>query len=177
MKVYIWSFFLGLVSILSQAQPAENLKVGEKCPDFTLLDVHHPPSKNVRLADFAGKWLIVDFWNKACVICPRSFPKLSELQEIFRDSVHFLLIGINNTRFNAGIEGFYEKLRLRDNLQLSIAYDSVAKNALGVRTVPHILVVDPKGVIRAVTLPDELNEEVLRSFLSGKNPPIKQKTD
>ncbi len=176
-KRYSYITLFTFASLVAQSQPNADPQVGQNCPEFTFHDVHYPEMEKVTLSDFEGKWLILDFWSKTCVICPRSFPKLSQLQEVFRDSIQFLLVGINNTRFNADIEAFYDDLRLKHNLQLPVAYDSVAKKDFGVHTVPHVVIVDPARIIRAITLPSEINEDVLRSLLAGKNPVIKQKAD
>lgn len=68
-------------------------EIGKPCPDFVLKDVINYPKKEVRLNDFKGKWLILDFWDRDCTACIESFPKINALQKEFGDKVQFILVG------------------------------------------------------------------------------------
>ena len=41
---------------------ATMLKVGEKAPDFELQAYHQETFKQIKLADYAGKWVILYFY-------------------------------------------------------------------------------------------------------------------
>src|SRR4051812_41679567 len=41
-----------------------NVQVNEPSPAFSLSDVAHFEKRKVRLEDFKGKWLVLDFWSK-----------------------------------------------------------------------------------------------------------------
>jgi thiol-disulfide isomerase/thioredoxin len=51
-------------------------------PDFQFLDADDRPH---RLSEFAGKVVLLNFWDTACGPCVREMPSLSELQRKFAD--------------------------------------------------------------------------------------------
>lgn len=158
-----------LLVVSAKAQQTENmLKPGQQCPDFKFNNVEHYSKNKVSLSDFKGKWLILDFWNRTCSVCIKGFPKLNDLQNEFGNKLQVLLVGINNYKYNKDIKGLFERIRVRQSLTLPIAYDSVMVNQLNVKTVPYIVVIDPKGIVRALPKSGELNSEMLRVLMNNE---------
>lgn len=52
------------------------LKEWEDAPDFTLKGMNN---EDIRLADYRGKWLLLDFWGTWCAPCREDLPHLNEL--------------------------------------------------------------------------------------------------
>ena len=152
-------------------------KVGEKCPDFILSDVNFFPKKSVSLSDFKDRWLILDFWNKYCIACIKSFKKTDSLQKKYSRNLQFILIGYNGSQYsgksdNNSVRILYDKVRNKQNLNLPIAYDSVLFDRFGVTACPHIILIDREGIIRAMTY--SLSDTLLNEFLVGKHPVVNQ---
>src|SRR5690606_18745336 len=102
-------------------------EVGEPMPNFVLHNVTHFTKTTASLSDFAGKWLVLDFWASFCPPCIKSFPKMSELQKRFADRVQIVMVGMIGQRSGDDLDrlkAMYEKFRARDNLDLVVAYDS-----------------------------------------------------
>jgi len=152
--------------------------IGDKCPDYTFNTVHHYRKSTLSTRDFENKkWLILDFWSRTCIVCGRSFPKLSELQEKFKNDIQFVLVGHNDKEYNSDIKEVYENHRQIFNLNLSIAYDSVYRNKFPVRSIPHIVIIDKKGFIYTYTSPEQLTEEKLTDLVKGRKPQFVVKND
>ena len=64
------------------APKAELLAVGAIAPDFLMKDV---AGKDVRLSDFKGKVVILDFWATWCGPCISSFPHTQEIAAKYKD--------------------------------------------------------------------------------------------
>jgi len=145
-------------------------EVGKPIPEFVFHDVRYCKFSHVTNNTFLGKWLILDFWFSGCVTCIKSMPKTNDLQTRFGEQVQFLLVGVNETRYSygRGIEVLYEKLRTKQNLQLAIAYDSITKMKWDIWEMPHLIIVDPEGIVRAVTTGLDLNEDKLRALIEGR---------
>lgn len=139
--------------------------VGKPCPDFTLTDVAHHAAKTISPKDFRGKWLVLDFWSKGCSACVASFPKINQYQKDLQNDVQFVLVAQNN-KISGDIKGMYEKFRQKQNLELPIAYDSTLFKQFGIQSVPHIVVIDPTGIVRAVTY--QVSKEALTDMVNGK---------
>lgn len=169
MKKHITGFALSLmtvVTVLSQSHPVPEL--GKPMPDFTLNKVTHYEKKAVSLEDFKGKWLFMDFWFTGCIACIKSFPKVSELQKTFKDEAVFLLVGLNDQKFNNGIENLYERLREKQGLVMPVAYDSILAERWNIQSMPYILVVDPQGVVRYITDGRNLTIEAVKRLTNGE---------
>ncbi|HEY8956831.1 TlpA disulfide reductase family protein [Chitinophaga sp.] len=52
------------------------LKEWEDAPDFTLKGMNN---EDIRLADYRGKWLLLDFWGTWCAPCREDLPHLNKL--------------------------------------------------------------------------------------------------
>jgi alkyl hydroperoxide reductase subunit AhpC len=145
-------------------------QINKGCPDFHLNDVEYYNKKRVSLNDFFGKWLVLDFWTKTCTVCVESFPKINQLQKEFQTNIQFLLIGKNDVKYNKGIKVMYEKFRSKKNLNLVIAFDSLLFDQFGVGATPHVVIIDPKGIVRAITHSSDLTAANLNSLINGGNP-------
>lgn len=171
---------IGLTNLYSNTLYAQsNLKIypkiGSVCPDFTLTGFTHSKDKKVSLADFKGKWLVLDFWTRSCSVCISSFPKMNALQKEFEDSIKFVLVGNNDQQYNKGIEDLYRNISKRQDLKLTAAFDSLLFKRFGVTSTPHLILIDPNGVVRAITYSSELNSNSLKTFLSGGDPGLSVK--
>jgi cytochrome c-type biogenesis protein len=69
-----------------QARPAR-----EPAPDFTLTDLD---GKTLRLSDFRGKTVVIDFWATWCPPCVYQAPELNKLWEAHREAGDLVVIGV-----------------------------------------------------------------------------------
>ncbi len=131
-------------------------EVGKPMPDFKLTDVHYYKKKRATLADFKGQWLIMDFWNQYCGVCLASQPRMDTLQKKFAGRVQVLLIGYTGSQYihvsnDKSIRKLYERNRIENKLSLAIAFDSLLMHAYRIKPTPYIIVIDPDGIVRAIT--------------------------
>jgi len=144
---------------------------GRQCPDFYLSDVRFYPEKHVSLADFKGKWLVLDFWNRYCQTCLAAMPSTDSLQKEFSGRVQFLLVGYTGSRYthhsdDKAIHQLYPQLRKRLNIDLPVAYDSLLFHRFDIGSCPYMVVIDPAGVVRAVTI--GLNKQNMKDMMANK---------
>lgn len=78
-------FFIGL----KEAKAADN-DVAKPAPDFALLDIYGNP---IRLSDFKGKVVLIDFWATWCPYCRQSIPILLSLYKDYKKQ-GFEIIGV-----------------------------------------------------------------------------------
>lgn len=144
-------------------------EIGKIFPDFAVTNVRNYNSKRVSLADFKGKWLFLDFWALTCKTCIESFPKVNLIQNEFPGDVQFLLIGKNNTKYDKGIERVYDRVSKNLNLKMAAAFDSVLMESWNIRSVPHIYIIDPEGIVRFITDGRDMTIEKVRSLVDGRD--------
>jgi peroxiredoxin len=67
---------------------------GRKAPEFSLKDIN---GKNVRLADYQGKVVLINFWATWCPPCKHEIPIFVDLQQRYRDQgLVFLGISVDD---------------------------------------------------------------------------------
>lgn len=141
-------------------------EIGMKCPDFKLSDIRYYKLNQATLRDFEGKWLILDFWSKGCSGCIAQFPKLDSINKKFKDELQVILIGQNTNRYNRDIDVLFEKVKVKQQINLPIAYDSILFEQFGIMGVPGVVIIDPEGVVKAVTY--SITPEKVSDLLNGK---------
>lgn len=121
-------------------------KIGEKAPAFELTDVN---GKQVKLADFAGKIVVIDWVNPECPVCRGAhqdsrIPNM--IKDIEKEGAVFLAI---NTTHNTTAEANKEALK-KYGVEYTVLLDNDGKvgTAYGAKTTPHLYVIDTEGVLR-----------------------------
>jgi peroxiredoxin len=111
-------------------------------PDIALPNEH---GETVRLADFKGKIVIVDFWASWCPPCKASFPALDALYREQRAAgVEVLAVNVDERRKDA------DAFLARHPHDLTVLLDpkGASAEAFNVQGMPSSFVVDRSGVIR-----------------------------
>lgn len=170
------TLILSLMSYFSGLAQTDYPVTGKPIPEFTLTDVHYYSKNSFTPADANGKWLVLDFWSQGCTACVQSFPKVNKLQLEFKDDIQFLLVG-KNDKYNRNIEKVFERFKKNMNLNLSIAYDSTLFLRFGIIAVPHVIIVDPKSNVYAVTFSSALTHENLQALIDNKKPELPKNYD
>jgi len=114
--------------------------------------------------DTRGKFVLIDFWATWCGPCRAFIPELNAIHRDFGDKV--VVIGISD-------EPELTVRQMTDpKIEYVIAIDTQARteSAVGVTGIPHVIIIDPKGIVRWEGLPllkgYELNEKVVADLIS-----------
>ena len=146
----------GLVA--SRAGPPDaRVAVEGAAPSFDLARVGADEGERVRLADFAGRPLVVNFWASWCVPCRKEMPALQAVAERLEGRVVF--IGINHQDGRRPAAEFQDEVGVR----YPSGYDpdgAVAPN-FGVVGLPTTVLVDARGRIVGRRLGEASVEELL----------------
>jgi thiol-disulfide isomerase/thioredoxin len=109
------------------------------------IELQGPGGETVRLSDFKGKVVLVDFWASWCRPCQSSFPMLDRLyRQRHRDGLEVLAINVDEERQEA--ERFLE----RRSHEMPVFFDPKghAPEAFRVEAMPSSYLVDRRGRIR-----------------------------
>lgn len=152
--------------------PPTDPTIGKPCPDVELNSIINYPQSKASISDFRGKILIIDFYTTHCRGCILSFPKYDSLQREFGDKIQVLLCTHESQEAVRKLFNKYESLR--DLHLASVVSDTVLANIFYHRTYPHVVLLDSKGIVRAVT--NEVNQKDIEDLLVGDsiNLPVKK---
>lgn len=150
---------------------AQALEIGTTVPAFEL-ELLSESSETFTEQDLQGKVTIIEFWATWCSPCVASMKGLVELKEQFAGDLQVLTVSYEE---RARIERF---IRNRP-LDLIFGYDlkGQLQDYFPHRTVPHTVVIDPRGKVAAITRPDAIKEEVIQLLLQGQQVNLPRKND
>lgn len=115
----------------------------QQAPDFELPDLN---GNRVRLSDYAGQVVVLDFWATWCPPCQEEIPHFNELQKEY-GSQGFQIIGIALDHAGARVvRPFAQKFRMN---YIVLAGDSskIIEDYGGLVGVPTTFVLDRKGYV------------------------------
>lgn len=122
-----------------EARKAEVASGKIVAPVFTLPDTS---GKKVSLADFRGKWVVLDFWGSWCGWCVKGFPALKKAYQEYGDQI--VIIGID---CNESEEDWRAGLAKYDLpwLQLYNGNDRALYNDYNIEGFPTKAIINPEG--------------------------------
>lgn len=111
-----------------------------------------------------GKFVLVDFWATWCGPCRQAIPHLNEFSEKFAKDL--VVVGISEEgvedirKMTSPVIGYYNASDPQKRMY----------NALEVDGIPHVIIIDPHGIVRWEGFPllqsHELTEEVIAGLIA-----------
>lgn len=125
--------------------------VGKPAPDFTLTDVN---GKAVKLADFKGKHVVLEWHNPACPFVVKHYDtsNMQGLQNKY-DAKDTVWLTINSTNpdhkdfmSNDKLKGYITEKKATPDGYMADA-DGKVGQAYGAKTTPHMYIINPAGML------------------------------
>ena len=142
----------------------EQLRVGKPAPDFTLPALD---GRLVRLRDYQGRVVVLNFWATWCTPCQEEMPLLDQLHR--SASEELVVLAVNQGERPEQVQAFLEQHQLR--LPVLLDRDTRVSRQYGVRGLPTTIVIDPTGRIAAIHA-GLLTPEDLRTLLAPWGVPL-----
>jgi peroxiredoxin len=119
------------------------LNIGQQAPDF---EVQNLEGKPVKLSDYRGKTVVLNFWATWCPPCRAEMPHMERFHEQYHDDV--VVLGMNATTTEASpnvVEAWVKEW----GLQFPIVLDSQGKviEAYRINSYPTTYVMDAEGKV------------------------------
>lgn len=128
-------------SVYLALNPPTIVKVGEEAADADMYDLE---GKVHRLAEFRGKYILLDFWSRGCGPCIMSQPELKEVSEMYRDSLEVVSLSIENRK---GWEEASKSHVMTWNNWNDLEESNGLYARYGVRGIPHFVLISPEGKV------------------------------
>ena len=115
-------------------------EVGNSAPELKLETITE--AKPVKLSDYAGKVVVLDFWATWCGPCMEALPKLAKIQGEYGDKIQILAISSEE-------KGLLQKFMATNRLPLKFVRDpfTLTTEKFGVTAYPTTFVIGKDGKI------------------------------
>lgn len=158
--------FLAEMEKNSQQQPEQSTGdswVGKTVPELVMPDVN---GKDVSIASFRGKFVLIDFWASWCGPCRMENPNVVKAYNEFKGK-NFTILGVSLDKDKDA----WRKAIAQDHLSWTQMSDlkywnSQAVETFGFQGIPFNVLVDPSGKVIAESLRGEELDSKLKQVLN-----------
>lgn len=136
------NFLLGNLTKTGITDPGTGIEKGDTPPQFTLENLQ---GEQMKLSDFEGKKVILNFWATWCQPCRAEMPAFLEYSKQNKDVV-VLAVNMTHKDSAAKIESFVEDTGLTFPIVLDEEGD--VSKAYSVINIPSTYFIDEQGIIQ-----------------------------
>lgn len=152
-------------ALVAFASPA--LAQDQKAPDFSLKDL---TGRTVKLSDYKGKVVLINFWATWCPPCKVEIPDLVKVYDTYKKK-GFVILAISldddpGKVVPPFVVDFKKDKKVSINYPMLVGDEAVNDAFGGIRGIPTTFLIDRKGVIRKKYIgpPGNSHEEIQAAF-------------
>ena len=123
--------------------------IGQPMIDFTQADVNGKP---VRLSDYKGKYVLLDFWASWCGPCRAENPNVLKAYNQFKDK-NFTVVGVS---LDEKADKWKEAIEKDGMPWMQVSdlkgFRNEVAQQYGIQAIPFSFLIDPQGIIVAKEL-------------------------
>lgn len=146
-------------------QEMKSWTIGDSVQPLVLKGLLGTKDKTVCLDDYRGKGLILDFGSTGCPPCIESLQELTDIMKVFSDDLQVLSVMKDK---KDRVQRFLLESPVGSQLSFPVLYEDTLLHALFPHHgQPHLVWIDPNGVIQAITNHHYITHDRIAAFLDG----------
>jgi len=137
---------MGVQQFEKQMAAAKPVSIGQHAPDFTIIGIDDKP---IKLSDYKGKYVMLDFWASWCMPCRQENPNVVKQYAIYHaKGLDILGISLDQDKSK------WQQAITADNLSWTHAsdlknFDGPTEQLYHIQAIPSNFIIDPNGIIVA----------------------------
>ena len=161
MKKTLLGFLAAAMIIFGFAQIASAIEIGSPVSDFELSDLD---GNRVKLSDFKGKTVVINFWATWCPPCKKEMPDFDLLDKELKKKNDAVLLAVNMTDGKRDTKSKVESFVKENGYGMKVLLDTEGKAATlyDIKWLPTTVVVDRKGILHWQIFGETTKETVLK---------------
>ncbi len=146
MKKWFHPAWVIAILFLLSAFSVQAAGISGKAPDFTLKS---RSGKNIRLSDFRGSVVLLNFWASWCGPCRQEMPILNAMHKRYK-KLGFAVVGVNVEQDNRKAKNYLKDVKV----SFPILYDTASSvsKLYKVAAMPTTVIIDRNGNMRYLHL-------------------------
>ena len=142
-------------------------KVGKPSPPIASEDIKGRP---FRLADYRGKFVLVDFWATWCAPCIAELPRLQAAYRTYHGA-GFEIVGVSLDESKTAVVDFAKARNIPWPQLHNASGSNDIVEAFGVSSIPATYLIDPKGTIVRLDLRGKPLDDTLKRLIAPAGSP------
>lgn len=135
-------------------------------------EAHDENGNEIRLSDYKGQYIVLNFWNSTCEPCTSQLPYFENLIKKYGDQVTFLMINIidgNNETKESALQYLKD-----NNIEINTIFDDHYDVRVNykITSLPRTIFIDKNGLIQKdakFALTEEMLESQIENLINSGN--------
>jgi peroxiredoxin len=162
----------GVQKFIRQMMDLKPVSVGHKAPDFTVAGIDGKP---IKLSDYKGKYVMLDFWASWCAPCRQENPNVVKQYAIYKPlGLNILGISLDQDKTKWVQAVAADKLTWSHGSDLK-NFEGPTERLFHIEAIPSNFIIDPQGIIVAKNITGADLEEYLKKTFNKSQQIVKIK--
>jgi peroxiredoxin len=158
----VWAIIQALQPEPAGEQAASGtIVIGAEAPDF---EAANTEGQKVRLSDYRGQMVLINFWASWCKPCVREMPLINEVYQGSGDGTAVLFVNVGDSK--GTITEYMETQKY--SFPVIIDVTGRISGHYGITGLPATIIVDKDGTIRQAVMGEITDPVMLTSWLKAK---------
>ena len=152
------------LQVRKMMQDAENRQIGKQAFQFTAMT---SDNKKIKLADYKGKYVLIDFWSSTCGPCLRMAPYVKQLYDTYHDKGFEIIAVSLDTKRDVWLSAMKKHEITGVQVSSLKGGDDPIAEYYGVQQMPAMVLIDPNGNNAGNVDPEKLDVKLAEIFKKG----------